>query len=256
MSHFSSYSAPDLEWPAQTDYVPFAARRGELKADLNSDRAQSMRPGRGRIFLCCLFVVATTFLLADRLFASVTITAATGGTNISADKAANASSPAWTTLGPIVIAERNKFDFSAGSGVTLVFRAPAGFEFNTSSPPNITFTSGQDITSASISFSNSSNLAITLNVGGTSGTDQLTIGNTNSLQVRPTAGTPLASGQLFRPQSGGGSAVISGITTSTNTDGSGGSNFGSLSEVVGSAIKLAFTIQPGAARTGAIFGTQ
>jgi len=49
---------------------------------------------------------------------------------------------------------------------------------------------------------------------GTGGTDQLTIGNTNAIQVRPTAGTPLASGQIFRPQSGGGTAVINGITTS------------------------------------------
>src|SRR5207249_12041112 len=138
-----------------------------------------------------------------------------GGTSISADKSANASTPAWTTLGPIVIAERNKPDFGAGSGVTLVLKAPAGFEFNTSAPPNVTFASGQDITSASISFSNSSTMAITLNVGGTSGTDQLTIGNTTGLQVRPTAGTPPASGQLFRPQSGGGTASVNGLSTSS-----------------------------------------
>ena len=42
-----------------------------------------------------------------------------------------------------------------------------------------------------VAISNSTTITVTLTVGGTGGTDQLTIGNTNAIQVRPTAGTPL-----------------------------------------------------------------
>src|SRR5207245_7449256 len=84
-------------------------------------------------------IVVCVSLLGTGAYAAVTITSATGGTNILADKAANAISPAWTALGPIVIREGNKFDFSSGANLTLVLKAPAGFEFNTSPPPpNIT----------------------------------------------------------------------------------------------------------------------
>src|ERR1044071_9377129 len=203
-----------------------------------------------RSAIICLFLSASTGL------ATVTITSATNGTSISADKAASAISPAWTSLGAITIREGNKFDFSTGTGVTLVLKTPAGFEYNTSTLPNITFTSGGDISSASVSFSNSTTLTITMTVSGTGGTDQLTIGNTNAIQVRPTTGSPLASGQIFRPQSGGGTATINGITTSANADGSGGSNFGSLSEVAGAVAKLAFSRDPAGATVGIIFGTQ
>ena len=151
-----------------------------------------------------------------------------------------------------------KGDIANGTGVTLVLKAPLGFEFNTSAPPNVTFTAGRDITAASPIFSNSTTLTITMNVSGTAGVDTLIIGNTNGVQVRPTAGTPLASGQIFRPPlaSGGGTASINGITTSANPNGSGGSNFGTLSEVVGVAAKLTFATDPGGATTGSIFGTQ
>src|SRR5439155_12066127 len=117
----------------------------------------------------------------------------------------NATSPAWTALGPIVIREGNRSDFSSGANLTLVLKAPAGFEFNASAPPNITFTSGADISAASVAISNSTTITVTLTVGGTGGTDQLTSGNTNAIQVRPTAGTPLASGHSFRRDTGGGS---------------------------------------------------
>ncbi len=189
-----------------------------------------------------LFRLAAIYvcLLATCAYAAVTVTPATGGTNILADKAANATSPAWTPLGPIIIKEGNKFDFSSGANLTLVLKAPSGFEFNTSAPPNIAFTSGVDISAASVAISNAMTITVTLTVGGTSGADQLTIGNINAIQVRPTAGTPLATGQIFRPQSGGGTAVINGITTSANTNGSGGSNFGSLSESVGVEARLAW----------------
>jgi uncharacterized repeat protein (TIGR01451 family) len=203
------------------------------------------------------FLIAAYFLGSIHALANVNVTAASGGTGISADKAANAASPAWTSLGPITIAEMNKADITAGTSRTLVLKAPVGFEFNTSPVPNVAFTAGQDISAASIAVSDSTTLTITLTAGGTANFDTLTIGNTTAIQVRPTLGSPLAgAGQIFRPTSGGGSATIAGITTSANANGSGGTSFGSLSEVAGTASNLLFTTQPAAANTGAIFGTQ
>ncbi len=112
----------------------------------------------GSILGCALFV------LSMKALGTVTITPATGGTNISADKSANATLPAWTTLGAISIDEGspgNKNDFSSGTGVTLILKAPAGFQFNTAVTPNITFTAGQDITAASIAITDSNTVTIT-----------------------------------------------------------------------------------------------
>ena len=53
------------------------------------------------------FLVSSALLLflGVSAYGNVTVTPASGGTNLSADKAANATLPAWTTLGNIVIAE-------------------------------------------------------------------------------------------------------------------------------------------------------
>ena len=58
----------------------------------------------------------------------VTVTPASGGVSISADTAANATSPSWTTLGTITIAESGNNRGAIGSG-TLVLKVPDGFEF-------------------------------------------------------------------------------------------------------------------------------
>src|SRR5262245_9287455 len=76
---------------------------------------------------------------------TISITPASGGSALSADTAGIGGSGAWTTLGPITIAEGNKSDISSGSGVTLILRAPGGFEFNAGSMPSISFTAGRDI---------------------------------------------------------------------------------------------------------------
>ena len=129
----------------------------------------------GRII--CALAALYAFALENCAFATVTLTPASGGTNILADKAANATAPGWTILGPIVISEKIKSDFGAGANVTLVLKSPAGFQFNTSAPPNITFASGQDISSASVAMGNPTTITVTLTITGTSGTDQLMIGN-------------------------------------------------------------------------------
>src|SRR4051812_37536017 len=96
--------------------------------------------------------------------ASLTITAATGGAAISADKTGGA----WTTLGAITFAEVGgaKSEFQAGTGVTLVFKAPAGFEFNTGATLGVVNLGGgqRDMSAASGVVTDSSTLTVTITV--------------------------------------------------------------------------------------------
>src|SRR6186713_68676 len=120
--------------------------------------------GRAAMLASCL-----STLLAARAGAEVNVSTASGGNAIAADRAANAPSPAWTSLGAITISEsgNNKGDISSG---TLVLKAPAGFEFNPALLPNVSFNSGENIVSA-IGTVTSSNISITLVVSGSDQTD-------------------------------------------------------------------------------------
>jgi len=63
----------------------------------------------------------------------VTVTAGSGGTNISADKAANATTPTYTTLGNIVITSNLSNDIPKNqTSVTMILTAPSGWAFNAS----------------------------------------------------------------------------------------------------------------------------
>ncbi len=66
-----------------------------------------------------------------------------------------------------------------------------------------------------------------------------------AIQVRPTGGTP-ASGNITR--TGGSGTAIAGITA--------GSNFGTLTSVVGAVAQLGITTEPATATAGAVFGQQ
>jgi len=168
--------------------------------------------------------------------ADVTVTPASGGTAISAD---NFVSGTWTSLGPIIITEGANADIPEKLlSATLVLKAPSGFEFNTAPVPSITGLGG-DIDVISIVIS-STTITVTLSTDSSANKiDTITIGAAPAIQVRPTAGTPLASGQIYRPTTGGGTAgAIAGITTTANPDGSGGTNFGTLTEVAGAAAKV------------------
>ncbi len=199
-------------------------------------------------------------LLSFTAQATVKITPATGGTNLLSDFAAESASPAWSTLGPITITERKKNDFAVGTNVTLVLKAPAGFEFNVASAPSATFAGGKDISSASAAVISSSTLRITYTVSGTAGFDILTIGATQGLQVRPTLISPLAKGIITRPSGGtGGTAIISGVKAAgTKTTGKGAiTSFGDLAEVAGEATQLGVQVQPSTnAVMGQVFGRQ
>jgi len=102
--------------------------------------------------------------------AQVSVTTATGGANISADKAANAASPSFTTLGDISIREANKQEGNFATNVTqLVLHVPSGWTFRTSGVTALVTATGggdPDITVGTITFTSTA-ITIPLAVANT-----------------------------------------------------------------------------------------
>lgn len=135
---------------------------------------------------CCLGLASYN---AD---AFITVTAASGGTNICSNLAVGGSNPAFTTLGNIVVTEGANTDISNGAH-TLVLSAPAGWQFNTASPPTVTFTPGRNITAASIAGMTTTTLSVNVTAAGTT---QLDVFNIIGLQVQATS-TAAAAGSIL-----------------------------------------------------------
>ncbi|MFA6469683.1 MAG: hypothetical protein WCW35_12350 [Bacteroidota bacterium] len=177
-------------------------------------------------------LLAAIVLCGNMLFATVTVTAATGGTNISADKAANAVTPLFTTLGNIVITEGAKGDFAIGTGVTMILSAPSGWQFNTGASVTTTVTGGsggQNVTVTNVAVA-STTITLTMTVAATNKTDILTI---IGIEVQATDGANVPNAQsIFKT---GGTATITGITNSVT-------NLGSLSQAVGAMSRLIITL--------------
>lgn len=189
-------------------------------------------------------VVVVLFLLAllQGVFATVTVTTATGGSAISADSTGGA----YTTLVGPVISEGVTADIGTG---TIILNVPSGFIFDiggTAPTVLVTRIAGtgnntrniNDLASGStISVTRTSTTLIITITGATSS------GVRNSLtwqdvRVRPTAGTPLASGNITKT----GTSVIVGIVNSVT-------NLGTLTEVVGAKTQLVLTVQPSVTAT-------
>ena len=176
-------------------------------------------------------------LFGSLIQAQVTISPATGGTGISADKAANATVPSFTALSDIQIQESAAGDDFATNVTELVLNAPAGWEFNTSGVTvNAT---GGDITIGAVTYTTTS-ITIPLTVASVGNIDLITISN---LAVRAIDGASLPNSGDITPTFTG---SINGLTTS--------SGLGALSQVVGNASKLVFTSQPGTATYGSVIG--
>jgi len=142
-----------------------------------------------RAVIAFVFVLGLALLCVPRSLANVTVTAATGGTNISADKAQNAISPAFTTIGNIIIVEGANNDFGGAnlSSVTLILTAPSGWTFN----PGVgsaTAANGNDLTINGISVT-TTNITITYSTDGSANKiDSLTI---SGIQVLAVNGQPV-----------------------------------------------------------------
>ncbi|HEY6193143.1 MAG TPA: Ig-like domain repeat protein, partial [Bacteroidota bacterium] len=165
-----------------------------------------------------------------------------GGTNLSADLAANGAAQAYTTLGNIVITEQSNGDFANSSGAsrTLILTAPSGWRFN-AGVGNVAAANSKDIVNGSESIViGSTTLTVTFAVNGTSKTDVLTI---SGIQVQATDGGAIpSSGSIYRDTTNRGTESIAGILSTSNTSGSGGTNFGSLSQAVGA--RRLYTVLP------------
>ncbi len=184
------------------------------------------------------------FAGVNNAFAAVTVTAATGGGAISADTNTTNGTATWTTLTGPTIAEGAFRDFpNAG---TFILTAPSGFSFNTGAAVTATITRTAG-TGSCFAFTSTtatpaaSTVTFTLNAqDGNPGTTRCHVVFSN-IQVRPTAGTPLATGNMTKS----GTATVSGITSGTT-------NLGTLTEVAGAKHQLVYTTQPPAAATTSV----
>ena len=171
-------------------------------------------------------------------------TAATGGNNISADNVGGT----FTTLTGPIFAESAKGDIGTG---TIVLNAPSGFIFDVGgTPPTVLVTGDATFTK------NINNVATGNTIPVSRTLTSLTIsiltksngGDPNTLtwqntRVRPTAGAPLASGQITLSTGAGQSSFATNPATP---------NYGILTEVAGIHNRLAFVQQPSNANAGAI----
>src|SRR5205823_5485951 len=172
------------------------------------------------------------------------IAAATGASAISADTVGGT----YTTLTGPAYYQAASTDISTG---TIILNAPAGFIFDASGTPAPTVlitrlagTGGNNINSATsgasaaITSRTTNQITFTVSAASSAGvTCSLTWQN---VRVRPSAGTPLANGNLTKT----GTATMAVVTASSTS-------FGTLTEVAGAATRLAFTTHPGTATAAA-----
>jgi hypothetical protein len=176
------------------------------------------------------------------------LTLASGGGNISAD----AIGGTYTNLtGPIY---QEPAVGAIGTG-NLVLNAPAGFVFDTGgTAPTVLLNGGSSVSrninglnnGATISVTvTPTNLTININAssrgGSGSAPNKLTWQN---VRVRPSAGTPLASGRITK-SGGAGTASMVGVTD-------GATSFGQLTEIAGAARRLVIQTQPSATATAGV----
>lgn len=153
-----------------------------------------------------------------------TITAATGGTGISAD---NAISGTFTSLTGPVITETAAGQISTG---TIVFNAPSGWEFNTAQVVTGTVTLAPGLNgstklqlASTTATPTASTITFTVSQSSDNGGNRAGRITFSNIQVRPTSG--ILSGTKNITNSGG--AIFSGIS------------YGSLSLVVGATYEIA-----------------
>ena len=187
--------------------------------------ATTARDGRHRRLgpVLAVAMLAAALLPASALaIATVSVTAATGGSAISVDKTTAAGgSGAYTALTGPVITENTTG--AIGNG-TIVLTLPGGFEFNTGSGSIAKSPIGCDLTVTTVSMSTTT---ATVTISGSPSTTACTF-TYSGLNVRPT-GTGLVSGTIAE------SGAATGLP---------GGSYGTLTVVAGAPV-LTFTTQPG-----------
>ena len=165
---------------------------------------------------------------------NVTVTAASGGTNISADLAANSPTPQYTTLGDIVILENASTDFQVQTSKTLVLAPPSGWQFNagagTATSKKESGSGGNELTVNSTTVSATS-VTVNFTVTGVTQINSLAI---KGIQVVALDGANVpASGNVVR--SAASTSTIAGMVD-------GVTPFAALSQAPGAVAKLVVTL--------------
>ena len=180
------------------------------------------RTNRTKQFLALLCGGAVSLMGAGQGWAC-SITAATGGTAISADT----TGESWTTLAGPSLAEGVAGGIGNGSPGTIILTAPAGFEFNPDA--TVVVRVHGDAMAANNINGTEDNGTIDVTVTATTLTVVIlstsTAANTltwEGIQVRPLAGSPLAQGDLTQS----GTCEFQSLTGS----------WGTLTEVVGTFV--------------------
>jgi hypothetical protein len=180
----------------------------------------------------CLFAFV---LLSTSAYgaAKTTVSGATGGSAVSADKSTE-TSPFTTALTGPTLATSGGATISTG---TLILNAPSGFEWDVGgTAPTATVTAG----TGAVSFTGRTTTQLSFNV------DTVVANNSTvtfaGLRVKPTSGTLPATGNITRT----GTATVTAESVP---------NYGTLTETGGTVTHLAFSTQP-AGTAGAAFSTQ
>ncbi len=157
-----------------------------------------------------------------------TVTATTGGTAIPSNTTFGCDAAGWTSLTGPTYAETNRGEVSTG---TIILNVPAGFEFNTAATVTVLITGNNRAnrninnlatgTSAAVTSITATQITFTVTASSTR-TNTLTW---QGIQVRPTASSPQASGNI----TSSGTATLNGVIAGTT-------NFGTLTEVASTPV--------------------
>lgn len=175
--------------------------------------------------LVAMVVFTVSGIVINKAFASlgVSVTPATGGTSISIDTSATASSPSWTTITGMKITEASVGDISTGIHTLTL---PTGWEFNTSQTVTISL-NGTELTLGSSNLTpDATQLSFNVVASSTSHTATLTF---SGIQVQPSDGVVRASAPILHS-----GASLNGVNDAIQS-------FGNLSTVAGSIDHLVVT---------------
>jgi hypothetical protein len=161
-----------------------------------------------KVLLSAMFLPILLTFTSITTYGNITLTQATGGTNICSVKAADGITPTWTTLGNFKITEGATGDFSRNSSGTIVFTMPTGWSFNTTPTPTITATSADFLT---LSISAITSTALTINWSTSNANPQtiLDIITISGVQIRAN-NTTSAAGNITCTSI---SQAVSGLST-------------------------------------------
>ena len=176
---------------------------------------------------------------------------ATGGGAISADTTGGT----YTSLTGPIYYEAASGDVGTTGSSTIVLNVPSGFIFDTGgTAPTVLINriGGGGANSRNINgLADGSTIAVTrtsttltITIASASNTGVTCSLTWQNIRVRPSAGTPLASGNMVKT----GTATAAAV--------SGTTNFGTLTEVAGAANKLTIQTQPSATATAGVAFTQ